>query len=179
VENGAEDTTGSEETPAAFEVYYARHRAAVYRWSLQFCGGRVDFAQDVTQDVFVRLFEHFEHLTDLDDLGAWLYRVTANLCKTRLKREQSWTWRIGRLFYMHQVKHDECIVGSQDAVQAVWDAMNELKPRERVAFCMTVFDGKSQREVAHHFGVSDALVSRWLSRAWRHIRDAGWEVENE
>jgi len=161
------------------EVYYLRYRDAVYRWSMQFCGGRVAAAQDITQDVFIRLFDNLSRLTDHGDLGGWLYRVTANLCRTRTARERSWIEHFSRIFSAGQEDSLSPDFETQGQARAALEAVRYLPDRPRTAFCMKVMDGKSQREVARHMGVSEALVSRWLASAWQQIRASGWEVDDE
>jgi RNA polymerase sigma factor (sigma-70 family) len=171
--------SGSSDPNAALAAHYQRHRDSVYRWCMHFGGGRSAWAQDVTQDVFVRLFENLPKLTEHDDLGGWLYRVTANLCRTRLQRERSWLTRISGRFQAEQPEaagHDHELKSDAMAALAV---VRSLPPRERVAFCMKLLDGKTQREIARVLGVSEALVCRWLSRAWKRVEAAGWEVEDD
>lgn len=167
----------ADEASLALEVHYVRHRDAVYRWSLQFCAGRAALAQDITQDVFVRLFENLHRLSDHDDLGGWLYRVTVNLCRTRIKREQSWLHRFSRKLVVEQPDSSGPDGQAKDEAQAALATLAELPAKERIAFCMKLFDGKSQREIAQTMGVSEPLVSRWIGRAWQQIRAAGWEVD--
>src|SRR5262245_28442646 len=59
---------------------YERHRHDVFRLALRYGAGRRAWAEDVTQEVFVRLMEIVDRLDAPSDLGAWLYRVTANHC---------------------------------------------------------------------------------------------------
>src|SRR5687768_11994220 len=84
--------------PMTFEACYQEHRQRVYRWALRYGGGKPSWAEDLTQDVFLKLLESLPHLVGHDDVGGWLYRVTANLALTRLRTEKSWVGRLRRQF---------------------------------------------------------------------------------
>jgi RNA polymerase sigma-70 factor, ECF subfamily len=69
---------------------YDRYRFLVYRTAIVITGD-TEFASDLLQDVFLRLYR-FADKIDLDrPLQPWLYRMTANLAYTQLKRERNWT----------------------------------------------------------------------------------------
>ena len=71
-----------------FTALYTRHRDRVYRWALRYSAGDAAFAEDVTQDVFIRLMDRLSHLEDVDALEGWLYRVTANRCLSKLRQSR-------------------------------------------------------------------------------------------
>ena len=62
-----------------------RHAAAVINLAFRFVGTMAD-AEDVAQDVFIRLYEHPPNLNPSTKLFTWLYRVTANRCLDLLRR---------------------------------------------------------------------------------------------
>ncbi len=164
------------EAPAFDDVYRAE-RDRVYSWALRYSGGRGAWAEDVTHDVFLQLHRNSRQL-ELQDLGAWLYRVTANLSLSRLRREASWVGRLGRLLtFGAPMRPDEALERRDDAAAAM-RLLNTLPPKERMVLSMQVLDGHSQREIAQLLGFSEGYVSKLLTRAWTSIRAAGWEVDD-
>jgi RNA polymerase sigma-70 factor (ECF subfamily) len=68
---------------------YDRYRQLVFRTALAITGD-YDAANDLLQDVFLRLFR-FANRIDLErPLQPWLYRMTTNLSYTWVKRDQRW-----------------------------------------------------------------------------------------
>ena len=160
-----------------FEACYRVHRPRVYRLSLRYAGGRKSWAEDLTHDVFVKLLEHFPRLTAHDDLGGWLYRVTAHLAISRIRREQT---IVGKVW--HLVAGEEAIDPSLDErvdATAVLSLLRRLPARERVALCMKVLDGKSQREIAESLSISEGYASKLVARAWKRVRGSGWETDEQ
>ncbi len=68
---------------------YERHQNLVYRTALMITGDP-DAACDLLQDVFLRLFRFADHIDPSRPIEPWLYRMTANLSYTWLKRSRRW-----------------------------------------------------------------------------------------
>ncbi len=68
---------------------YDRHRQMVFRTALAITGDQ-DTANDLLQEVFLRLFRFAARIDIQRPLQPWLYRMTANLAYTWLKRDRRW-----------------------------------------------------------------------------------------
>jgi RNA polymerase sigma-70 factor (ECF subfamily) len=68
---------------------YDRYRQLVFRTALAITGDQ-DTASDLLQDVFLRLFRFADKIDLQRPLQPWLYRMTANLAYTWLKRDRRW-----------------------------------------------------------------------------------------
>jgi RNA polymerase sigma-70 factor (ECF subfamily) len=73
----------------ALGLLYDRHYHAVYRTALAITG-EVDTANDLLQDVFLRLYRFAERIDPCRPLEPWLYRMTTNLAYTWVKRNRRW-----------------------------------------------------------------------------------------
>ena len=73
----------------ALGVLYDHYRMLVYRTALAITGDR-EAASDLLQDVFIRLFRFANHIDASRPLEPWLYRMTANLSYTWVKRSRRW-----------------------------------------------------------------------------------------
>jgi RNA polymerase sigma-70 factor (ECF subfamily) len=163
------------------EECYAQHRAFVFHRSLRYGAGDVAFAEDVTQEVFIKLLEHLPHLRDPNDIGGWLNRVTANLAISRLRRERSLLGRLQALWANSERAQTDTArhaVERKQTAGLVIEALQMLPPRERVAICMKVLDGASQREIARALDVSEGYVSKLIARSVERLAAAGWEVDD-
>lgn len=165
--------------PLTFEDCYQRHRNDVYRWGLRYGGGRKGWAEDLTHDVFVKLLEHFQRLADVDDLGGWLYTITARLAISRIRREQSWFGKLHRAApeHQHELGADD-LLERHEAASAAVAVMRTLPAQERVVLYMKLLDGASQKRIAEALSISEGYVSKLLARAWARIRVAGWEGDD-
>jgi RNA polymerase sigma-70 factor (ECF subfamily) len=163
------------------EECYATHRAFVFHRCLRYGAGNVAFAEEVTQDVFLKLLEHLPHLRDTHDLGGWLNRVAANLAISRLRRERSLLGKLQSLWLAADRAEPETaqhLIERKQIARDVLEALNMLPPRERVIICMKVLDGASQREIARTLDVSEGYVSKLIQRSLQCLAAAGWEVDD-
>ena len=72
-----------------FDECYAEHRDKVYRLCLRYGAGRRGFAEDVTQEVFIRLHQNFSKVDQGQPVSDWLYAVASRLSISHLRRERS------------------------------------------------------------------------------------------
>lgn len=153
------------------ERAYERHHAQVYQTAVRFGGGRRGWAEDVAQDVFMTLFDRIDQLDAHDDLAGWLYRVTVNACLKRLRRER-WIERWASwLPLAPRVERDpETTVVLRGELRAAIHLVDDLPPKERVAFAMYYFDEKPIEEIANLLGHSKGYASKLVSRAETKVR---------
>jgi RNA polymerase sigma factor (sigma-70 family) len=163
--------------PATFDECYAEHRDEIYRLCLRYGSRRPSFAEDVTQEVFVRLFQSFSKIDQQQPISDWLYAVASRLCISRLRRDRSMLGWLSRV--VHRVDDRAPSVAQlfeqHEQAAAVMDAIARLPPRQRVALCMKAMDGKSQKEIARILRVSEGYVSQLISRARKTLMDCGWD----
>lgn len=72
----------------AFQKLVDRHRDRVFTFAC-YCLGDRDEAEDVTQEVLVRLWGHFEHL-EAERIGPWLIHVTRNACIDAIRKRNTY-----------------------------------------------------------------------------------------
>ena len=163
--------------PATFESCYTAHRDAVYRLCLRYGAGRASFAEDVTQETFVRLFQSFAKLDRERPISDWLYAVASRLCISRLRRDRSMLGWLSRL--VHRAPDGTPSVAQlyehHEAAAGLMAAIGRLPPKQQVALCMKAIDGKSQKEIARILRVSEGYVSQLIARARQALTDMGWE----
>lgn len=161
------------------DALYRQHRDRVYRLALRYGGGSRAWAEDVTQEVFLRLIGVLDRLEDHAALDGWFYRVTTNRCLNRLRRERlrsapAVRWLLGRR--APEPVDPERLAGVREKLMRAWDVLETLPPKERVAFCMHYLDGRKQIEVAEILGHSKGYICKLIKRAESRVREAGWEV---
>lgn len=152
-------------------LLYMKHRQTVYRLALRYSVGQTAWAEDVTQEVFLKAMHKLSELRDTDDLGAWFYRVTTNQCLKKLRSERLRSFARLEFLYPSDSSAPSAearFVAHQD-LGVIEHVLRRLPPKERVAFCMVHLDGLSQTEVALTLGLSKGYVSKLLTNAVRVI----------
>ena len=162
------------------DTLYRRYHETVYRVALRYGGGNAAWAEDVTQEVFVGLFDVIDRLDPRQGLEAWFYRVTINRCLNRLRRERvrdaaPVRWLLGRS--AREPVDPERMTAARQGLAQAWSVLDQLPPKERVAFCMYYLDGKPQAEIGEILGHGKSYVCKLIKRAEERVRLLGWEVE--
>lgn len=179
--------TGDE---ADFEEAFRRHYPTVYRVLLRLTGSP-DEAEDLAQEVFLRLLQRPAPRGDDANLGGWLYRVASNLGFNALRARRRGRSRLLRWARLEpptttQLPDPAADVERDDAAAAVRAALAELRERDRTALVLR-YSGVSYAEIAVALGVRANSVGTILVRAERALRarylaqnpDAGEEQDGE
>ena len=138
--------------------------------------GDPEEANDLLQDLFVKLYENIKDYRFEAPFAAWFYRIAVNLCQDRLRararRHRYWAgWR-GKDF-----AHDESNPSAETELlatergQAVRAALIQLHPRYRICLVLRDIEDCSYEEIAAVLKVSVGTVRSRLNRGRRHLRN--------
>ncbi len=147
----------------------------VYRHMVRMVG--VQHAADVTQQVFLRVFEKINTFRGLARFETWLFRLAANEAYQYLRREKRWKHRPLELEPADQrSSHTD----SEESKQLLEDAIGQLDVELRSIFLLREVEGLSYQEIAEVLKVPEGTVASRLNRARRELRtllsDLGWEL---
>ena len=151
-----------------------RHSDRVYRLSYRLTGNRHD-AEDLTQEVFVRVFRSLSTYTP-GTFEGWLHRITTNLFLDQARRKQ----RI-RFDAMTEERADRLTSGSPSPDAAYADqrfdddverALATLPPDFRAAVVLCDIEGLSYEEIAATLGVKLGTVRSRIHRGRSQLRKA-------
>jgi RNA polymerase sigma-70 factor (ECF subfamily) len=157
--------------PPSWDEVVRLHSPRVYRLAYRLTGNKHD-AEDLTHDVFVRVFRSLADYTP-GTFEGWLHRITTNLFLDRVRRAQRIRFdalpddgeRIaGRERTPEQVYEDTHL---DDDIQAALDA---LPPDFRAAVVLCDIEGLSYEEIAATLGVKLGTVRSRIHRGRAQLR---------
>ncbi|WP_242454155.1 RNA polymerase sigma factor SigE [Bailinhaonella thermotolerans] len=161
-------------TPPSWEEVVRNHSARVYRLAYRLTGNVHD-AEDLTQEVFVRVFRSLSSYTP-GTFEGWLHRITTNLFLDMARRRQRIRFEglaedaaerlSGREPSPAQAYDDTHFDGD---VQAALDA---LAPEFRAAVVLCDIEGLSYEEIAATLGVKLGTVRSRIHRGRAQLRAA-------
>ncbi len=153
----------------AFEALVRRHYDAVYRLAFRWCGARED-AEDITQEVFVKLARSMKRFAGRSAFRTWLYRIVVNTAKDLHRSNAA------------RRRNEACLSGEQclenpgpSGEEALWarnvlDAVDGLPDKQRAAVLLVMAEGFSHREAAEALGCSETTVSWRIFMARKKLR---------
>ena len=152
-------------TREELEELVNRHAPAVYRLAYARTGSRED-AEDIMQEVFLRLLRRAPALEGDEHQRAWLLHVTVN-CTNSL---------FARAYRRRELPLEEGAARAEEpAHNDVLDAVLALPEKYRAAVCLHYCEGYTTAETARILGKKEATVRTWLFRA----RGLLWEALGE
>jgi RNA polymerase sigma-70 factor (ECF subfamily) len=128
-------------------------------------------AEDLVQDVFVRLARH-EDLASVDHLHGYIFQIAANVLRDRVRRG---TVRAEPALPDDYQPVDEAgfspervLLGKESAERLI-SALYELPEKCRMVFSQYHFDGVAQVEIARRLNLSLSTVEKQMQRANAHL----------
>jgi len=167
---------------AAFEEIVRRYRRAVFAYARISTGSHQD-AEEVTQDVFVKVFRAAHQFNSRYSFTTWLYKITSNTCKNKMRgrRKKQTVSLDDEESPLVTLSHEASPLDAYRKnieIAEVRNAINELPPRYKQVLYLRYVESLSYREIAETLGLSmgnvEARIFRGKERVrWRLLRKLG------
>jgi RNA polymerase sigma-70 factor, ECF subfamily len=151
---------------AAFQLLFEAYKDKVFSIAVYSIGGDRSIADDVTQQIFLKLFTAIRQFRGDSEFTTWLYRLVVNAClDERRRRRRFLPW--GETVAMRnpgEKKPQEKQYARLEVAEAVREAIAELKPKFRLPILLKYIEGLSYEEIASVMGCSKGTVASRLNR---------------
>lgn len=155
-----------------FEHYFDKIFAVVLRYV-----GNREIAEDLTQNIFLKVRRHISRLDVERDPAPWLYTVAINTCRDH---HRSGWWRLWRNRVRIDSAHEapELVSGQGDPEQVLAAARSEVRVQSavqrlpgdlRISVILHDFEGMPHDQIASVTGISHAAARKRHSRALRAL----------
>lgn len=152
----------------AFGVLLAGHYDLIYRAAFRWCGNRSD-AEDIAQDVCVKLGSAIAGFDGRSAFSSWVYRITLNAVRDFQRASN----RRGR----HAEAFADVSPGAQAAEQEasatnrqLWAAVRRLPEKQRDAVLLVYAEELSHAEAATIMGIKEATIGFHVHEARKTLR---------
>jgi RNA polymerase sigma-70 factor (ECF subfamily) len=128
----------------------------------------ISVAEDILQDVFVKIHSNIDNLKDEQKIKGWLFRIAKNciIDYYRKKIIDSKELKDSYDYEMSEVNDAE-----QEIASGLLDMIKELPPIYSEALLLTEFEGIKQTELAKKIGLSASAAKNRVQRARQMIKD--------
>ena len=161
----------------AFAQIVDAHEKQVYNLALRTLQNPED-AQDITQEVFLKVYSDIGSFRGDSRLSVWLYRVTYNLCIDLLRKQKrrptvSLTYETEdgeeEMDFPDTRYTPETELERRELQSAVQDALAQLSEEHRRILLMREFEDFSYTEIARLLGIQEGTVKSRIARARERV----------
>src|SRR6185437_8321684 len=167
VADARHDAASARQLPS-FEAFFRRHERDIFGYLWRMTGDE-QAAYDLSQETFVRAWQHFDRIASYERPGGWLFRVATNLALTHQKRAAA-PVGAAQPFSMGDdpsISDPAWRLAESEAIRATLLA---LPPQQRAALVLREVCGFSCAEVAEALGITLAAAKMTLSRGREAFR---------
>ena len=150
----------------AFHLLFENYKDRVFSIALYSVGGDRALADDITQQIFLKLFTAIRQFRGDSEFTTWLYRLVVNACLDERRRRKRWLPWGETVAPRNPVdrKPQEKEVARLEVAQAVQEAIAQLKPKFRLPILLKYIEGLSYEEIANVLGCAKGTVASRLNR---------------
>jgi RNA polymerase sigma-70 factor (family 1) len=131
-------------------------------------------AEEIVQEVFLRLWVNREKVAAMDNPGAWLFLVASNLSLTHLRNAVNTAVKLAGAFRHPGAMVTEALLEELDGkemARLVEAAVQQLPPKRQQIFRLSRQQGLTHQEIAEKLALSSNTVKDHLVLALKSIRE--------
>jgi len=160
----------------------------VYNLALSFLQNTED-AEDLTQEVFIEVYNSFYKFNGNSTISTWIYRITVNkaLDFIRKKKRKKRFSIVNRLFATEELDvesnqivhfdHPGVLMEQKENARLVFKLIDELKENQKTAFILFHLEELSQKQIAEIMGISTKAVELLVRRAKLKLKEKLDKIE--
>ena len=156
---------------SVFGQFYQRYEKALQRFVCRVVKSEAQ-AKDIVQEVFIKLWEHRQEISQIRNMEDWLYRVTENKMMDFLRktaadsRLREALWKVAQT----SVRETEENLQAKECHSIIYKAVNQLPPQRKLIYRLNREKGLNHQEIAEALSISRHTVKNHLALALRSIQ---------
>jgi RNA polymerase sigma-70 factor (ECF subfamily) len=168
-----------------FAEIITKYKKVVFGHAYNFLRNKEE-AEDAAQEIFVSVYNNLKNFRGDSKLSTWIYRITVNTCKNRLKQLQRARGQMAEESYEEGAEEKPSLVdglkekeekepdksyASEEVRKTVYKRIDELTGEQRQVIMMRDVEGLSYEEIGQVLRISVSAVKSKLFRARENLRE--------
>lgn len=161
-----------------FEEIYLNYHKMVLNLALQYLQN-IEDAEEITQDVFVKVHENLKNFNQKSTIKTWIYRIAINQSLDFIKSKNS----LKRRFFLNSISlndkkvkfepivfnHPGIEMEQKEAYEKIFEAINQLSDNQKTAIILLKIENKSQAETAEIMHLNEKALESLFHRAKKNL----------
>lgn len=155
----------------ALDILYLRYAAKVRDFAFRLLGDSVE-AEDITHDIFLRVWEQRKTVGNVMSFKGYLFRMTRNAIFNAFKHRQVESkYQAQAVADRTEVPGDtDDRVSTNDLMEMIDLAVSNMPEQRRKVFCMSRYENMSYNDIAEALNISPKTVQYHISGALAELR---------
>lgn len=162
---------------AAFEQLYVKHKDALYRFFLRQCGNRA-VAEELYQDVWVRVIDARDRYEARAKFSTWLYRIAHNILTDHYRKPVEEDLSEPDIMPPSRADNPETVISGQEKLDRYRAMIRTLPDEQREVFLLKEEAGMSLEDIARITGDNFETIKSRLRYAAGKLKQALQEPED-
>jgi RNA polymerase sigma-70 factor, ECF subfamily len=155
---------------AAMNKIYEQYKKPLFNLAYRYTFDRLA-AEDLLQDIFVKVFSHLGEVNKDETFVAWMYRIAVNSCYSYLRSRRSREAHSVSLGEIEGKKEEAVYDGHEDNLAGPLDeATRQLPEKLRAVFVLHDIQGHTHEEIGRMLGIMAGTSKSQLFKARLKIR---------
>ena len=138
-----------------FEEVYQANYQRVIRICRGFVNGDEDLAKDLTQEVFIKVWNCLASFRNESSVATWIYRITVNTCMLQFRKKKF--FKDESALVTLSENEDEYDPAKENQLKKMYQCINTLS-KENQGIILLVLEGLPQKEIAAVMGLSHEAI---------------------
>jgi RNA polymerase sigma factor (sigma-70 family) len=159
------------------DIYFEYHKM-VFNLALQYVQN-IEDAEEITQDVFIKVFDNLNSFKKQASLRTWIYRISINQSLDFIKANNSQKRNfISKIFSLNDenfsfepanFNHPGIQLEQKEAYKKIFTAINQLSDNQKTAIILLKIEDKSQTETAEIMNLNVKALESLFQRAKKNL----------
>lgn len=161
-----------------FKELFDSYNKLVFNLALQYVQNQED-AEEITQNVFVKIYAKIDTFQQQSDLKTWIYRIAINQSLDFIKAQNArkrWSFFSYRSINDDTKKidvphfdHPGIVLEQKEALENIFKAINQLSDNQKTALILLKIEQHTQAETAQIMDISTKAVESLFQRAKKNL----------
>lgn len=151
-----------------FNVLYTENYSKVFRLCKGYFGGDTNTAEDVTQEVFTKIWQHLKDFRGDSKIETWIYRITVNTCLMTIRKNKKLKTQLtSDIPETADKQHDST---HETQLKKLYRELEKVSKEDKVIILM-LLEGVSYEKISEVIGTSEDTLRVKIHRVKKKLTE--------